>query len=96
MKAIYTGRQAIRTRSFGPTANSPSRMIADCEAGRVIISREAAQELSNRKDAHEGACLALLQKLEWDYNYVGAGRENDVIFWVPGVRDFLDMQYKAY
>lgn len=54
--------QAITTRYLGPTNHRPSRIIAQCNAGRLVVSWDYAL---NIEDNHGAAAQALIAKLGW-------------------------------
>jgi hypothetical protein len=75
----YTGRQAVRTRYLGATNYKPSRIVAECEAGRIVVSWD--YEL-NVHDNHAAACAALLKKMDWPQSMTGGGFKGGAMFWV--------------
>ena len=54
--------QTIITRYLGPTNYKPSRIVAQCEAGRIIVSWKHGESVQNN---HRAACEALRAKLGW-------------------------------
>ena len=78
-KLSYTGRQAIRTRYLGPTNYRGSRVVAECDAGRITVSWDYEGSVH---DNHARACAALLKKLGWSQSMTGGGFMDGAMFWV--------------
>jgi len=55
--------QAITTTYKGPTDHNGSRVIAKCDAGRVVVGWDHAL---NVIDNHKAAARALIDKLGWN------------------------------
>jgi len=70
--------QAIRTRYHGPTNVRGSRIIASCEAGRVIMDYNHALNLEGN---HAAAARMLLDKFGWKGVYHGGVFDHDY-FWI--------------
>ena len=79
MKTNYTGRQAIKTRYIGPTNSRGSRVVAECDAGKVTVSWDYALGVS---DNHQAACRALMDKFGWTQPMAGGGYKDGSMFWV--------------
>lgn len=60
--------QAIETTYCGPTDHRGSRVIAKCEAGRVVVEWDYAL---NSDENHRAAAEALSAKLGWDQGWHG-------------------------
>lgn len=60
--------QAIVTRFLGPTERTGARIIATCDAGRIVRPYMYA---STREDNHVSAARALAQKLGWTSEFYG-------------------------
>lgn len=58
-------RQAIETRYAGPTDHRGSRVIARCQAGRVIVSWDDALDVAAN---HARAAERLVAKLGWEWS----------------------------
>lgn len=71
--------QAIQTKYHGPTNSNGSRYSARCDAGRVTIPMEYGM---NSDKNHAAACEALLKKLGWVGEYVGATLPDQTWAWV--------------
>lgn len=56
--------QAIETRYIGPTNTKPSRIVARCEAGRIVTSKHH-NRATNIDDDHRYAAMELIEKLGW-------------------------------
>ena len=69
--------QSITTKYLGPTNTKGSRIKAICEAGSITVDYDHAL---NSAENHDAACLELLKKLEWNYNYIGGGYSNGYIY----------------
>jgi len=55
--------QAIVTKYLGPTNCRGGRVVAWCEAGRIVVGWNHAIGIPEN---HEGAARALVKKLGWD------------------------------
>lgn len=72
--------QAIRTRFVGPTNYRPARMIADCNAGRIVIAYE---DMLGIDANHRAAAGALRDKLCWHHlGVMSGGSFKQDGFWV--------------
>lgn len=69
--------QAIETRFLGPTNFRGSRIVAKCEAKRMIVSWDDGLDVQAN---HEAACKALCVALGWDGEWVGASTPKGYIF----------------
>ena len=56
-------RQAITTRYLVPTNHRGSRIVAKCDAGRLVVSWDHAL---NTTENHAAAARALAGELGWD------------------------------
>lgn len=54
--------QTILTRYLGATNHRPSRIVAQCQAGRISLAWEHGESVQNN---HRAACEALRAKLGW-------------------------------
>jgi len=64
-----SARQAIATKYLGPTNHRGSRIVATCEAGRLVVPLDYAL---NTVQNHAAAAIALARKLGWlDGPYAG-------------------------
>lgn len=82
--------QAIRTRYYGPTDYRGSRIVADCDAGRVTMPYR--YDL-NTDGNHEAACGLLLDKLGWRppvYRPMAGGYYRGDFYWVFASDDPAD------
>lgn len=73
-------RQAIQTTYKGPTNYRGSRVIARCDAGRVVVPWDYALNASAN---HEAAARALASKLGWAWEHVGGGIGNGYVWVSP-------------
>jgi hypothetical protein len=69
--------QAIETKYLGPTNHKGARIVAKCDAGRVVVSYDHALGIYGN---HEAAAKALLRKLEWTGRWVGGGVAGGFVF----------------
>lgn len=74
--------QTIKTKYHGPTATKGSRFSAECEAGRIYVTKNYALE---PEENHKAAAQALLAKLGWPGEYAG-GCFDDCYYWSPVIR----------
>jgi hypothetical protein len=54
--------QAIFTKSLGPTNNRGARVVAECDAKRIVVSWEYSL---NVEQNHERAAMLLIGQLGW-------------------------------
>lgn len=73
-------RQAIQTTYRGPTDHRGSRIIARCDAGRVVVPWDHAIGVGEN---HEAAARALASKLGWAWDHVGGGIGNGYVWVAP-------------
>ena len=69
-------RQAIETRYFGPTEQRGARVLAQCQAGKIVVSWDDDLDVN---DNHRSAAIALVAKLGWpvdDGRWVGGGNSH--------------------
>jgi len=65
--------QAIETKYMGPTNHRGSRVKAKCEGGQITVSWNYAL---NSQENHAAAIEALMERLDWEYNYYLGATEN--------------------
>jgi hypothetical protein len=72
-------RQAIVTRYKGPTDASGSRIVASCEARRMIIPYDHSLDIQGN---HAAAALTLFQALGWHerHDLVMGGTKDGYVF----------------
>jgi hypothetical protein len=58
--------QAITTTYKGPTDHNGARVIAKCDAGRVVVSWDHGLDVA---DNHKRAADILIRKIGWDSEY---------------------------
>lgn len=63
-------RQAIETRFLGPTNHRGARIVAKCQAGRIVIPYSYEHSC---EECHRGAAMALASKLGWSGSLIGGG-----------------------
>ena len=68
--------QAIMTKYLGPTLRRPSRIVAQADAGRVVVS--CRFDLSN-EDNHKAAARTLMFKLGWNGKFITGGIGNNYV-----------------
>ena len=78
--------QTIKTKYFDQSTVKGSRIIASCEAGRIIVPYNYAV---NILENHREACEALRNKLGWtvENNYspmIGGQAQDGHYYWVGG------------
>lgn len=61
--------QSIETRYIGATNTKPSRIVARCEAGRIVTSKHH-NSASDVSDDHRCAAMELILKLGWHGHWV--------------------------
>lgn len=73
--------QAITAKYLGPTNHRGARIKASCSGGSVTIDRDYSM---NAEDNHSAAVAALIEKLQWGGEWVGApvDRSGDVYVYV--------------
>lgn len=74
--------QAIKTKYHGPTNSKGSRIIASCEAGKLVMPYIYA--LSNFEN-HKSAAAKLAARLKWEEARVGGyygTTDNSAYYWV--------------
>ena len=78
-------RQAIKTRYAGPTDTRGSRVIAQCQAGKLTWHWDYGL---NPAANHQAAAQALAAKLGWDGRWIGgANVKGDGFVFVNTVDD---------
>lgn len=73
--------QAIKTKYMGPTDYRGARIKASAEPGSVTVPYDHAL---NPEQNHAAACLALAEKLDWDWGeWIGGSLDSgDFYAWV--------------
>lgn len=67
-RAQSFARQAITTKYLGPTDKRGARIVASCEAGRIVVGwNDSLEQFPN----HRAAALALAKRLGWGGPWVG-------------------------
>lgn len=61
--------QAIQTRFLGPTNHRDARVVAQCQAGRIVVAWDSSTGV---EENHALAARALAIKLGWTRKYYGA------------------------
>jgi hypothetical protein len=61
--------QAIETRWLGPTDTKDSRIVARCEAGRIVVPWDDSADVFHN---HAEAARKLAAKLGWTRKYYGS------------------------
>jgi len=81
--------QAIVTKFLGPTNARPARIVATCDAKRIVVSKEYGRD-ENGHDDHEAAAMKLANLLGWGGKWCKGGlpgRNSDCVFvWVKPSR----------
>lgn len=72
-------RQAIHTRYLGPTNTRPSRIVAQADAGRLVIPWDHARNVA---DNHRAAALAFAARYGWGDRWQGGGLSDGTYAWV--------------
>jgi hypothetical protein len=70
-------RQAVSTTYKGPTNRNGSRVIAKCDAGRLVWHWDHAL---NPASNHAAAAMALVRKLGWTGEWVGGATVTGYVF----------------
>jgi hypothetical protein len=70
--------QAIETKYLGATTTKGSRIVARCEAGRIVTSKHQMRA-TNIDDDHRMAAMELITKLGWFGHWIQAA--------VPSIRN---------
>ena len=74
MVIINGRRQVIETKYLGPTDHRGGRVKAYAEAGSVTISWDHGIDTW---DNHVSAVIALMDKMGWNYGYIGGSKADN-------------------
>lgn len=71
--------QAIRTRFLGPTNTRPARMVAECQARRIVVPYDHATSVPEN---HRFAARQLILRQEWAGEWIAGDLPDGSTVWV--------------
>lgn len=70
-------RQAITTRSLGPTQHRGARVVARCDAGTMTVAWDDGLDVWGN---HRDAALTLARKMGWGEAWIGGSTRDGYAF----------------